>query len=249
MRKKIVAGNWKMNKNVHETKALIEGLKKQKQTSEARVIIFPSFVCLTTAVNGVEGVSIEVGAQNMSRMDSGARTGAVSSDMIKSTGVNIVLLGHSERRNLYGEGNKIIREKVNAAVEDNMEIIFCCGEKLKHRKKDVYFSEVENQIVKALFHLEEEALKKIVIAYEPVLAIGTGKTATADQAQEMHKFIRKLIEKKFSKETADGMSILYGGSCKPSNAKELFSMPDVDGGLIGGASLKAEDFYGVVNAI
>lgn len=248
MGKKIVAGNWKMNKNIQETKILIEDLKKQTQTSDARVIIFPSFVCLSTAADAVKGSNIEVGAQNMSRLDSGARTGAISADMIKSAGVNIVLLGHSERRNLYGESTKIIHEKVDTAIEDGMEIVFCCGEKLKHRKNDEHFFKVENQIVQALFHLEEEAFSEIIIAYEPVWAIGTGQTATAKQAQEMHSFIRKLIEEQYSKEVANKVSILYGGSVKPTNAKEIFSMPDVDGGLIGGASLNAEDFYGIVNA-
>lgn len=248
MGKKIVAGNWKMNKNIQETVALIEDLKKETQTSDARVIIFPSFVCLATASEAVKGSAIEVGAQNMSRLDSGARTGAVSADMIKSAGVNIVLLGHSERRNLYGESTKIIHQKVDTAVEDGMEIVFCCGEKLKHRKNDEHFFKVENQIVQALFHLDEQAFDKIIIAYEPVWAIGTGQTATAKQVQEMHIFIRKLIEEQYSKETADKVSILYGGSVKPTNAKELFSMPDVDGGLIGGASLNAADFFGIVNA-
>ena len=249
MRKNIVAGNWKMNKNIQETKALIKELKAKEQTSKARVIIFPSFVCLSTAAEEVKGSEIKVGAQNMSRFDSGARTGSTSGDMIKSAGVNIVMLGHSERRNLYGESTKIIREKTNTAIEDGFEIVFCCGEKLKHRKKDEHLQKIENKLTDGLFHLEAEVFKNIIIAYEPVWAIGTGKTASADQAQEMHAFIRKTIAKRYNEEIAQSVSILYGGSCKPSNAKELFAMPDVDGGLIGGASLNADDFFGVVNAI
>lgn len=249
MRRNIVAGNWKMNKNIQETKALIQALKAQKKNSEARVIIFPSFVCLSTAAAEVEGSNIEVGAQNMSRFDSGARTGSTSGDMIKSAGVDIVMLGHSERRNLYGESTKIIREKTNIALEDGFEVVFCCGEKLKHRKKEVHLQKIANQLTDGLFHLDADVFKHIIIAYEPVWAIGTGKTASADQAQEMHAFIRKTIAERYNDEIAQSVSILYGGSCKPSNAKELFAMPDVDGGLIGGASLNADDFFGVVNAI
>jgi len=202
-----------MNKNVVEAKSLIADLKAQTNTSGARVIITPSFVNLTTAVEATTGSKIEVAAQNMSQHTSGAYTGETSADMLKSAGVNITLLGHSERRAYYGETD-----------------------------------ELASQISNALFHLEASAYKNIVLAYEPVWAIGTGETASADQAQEMHAFIRKTLADKYSSDLADSISILYGGSCKPSNAVEIFSKPDVDGGLIGGASLKAEDFFGVVNA-
>jgi len=249
MRRKIVAGNWKMNKNIHETKSLIQDLKNEKQTSDAEVIIFPSFVNLSNAVDLLKDSPIKVGAQTISQYDSGAYTGEVSSDMLLSIGVDVVMIGHSERRVLFGESTKLIARKIAVTEEDNIQVVFCCGEKLKHRKKGLHFDRVEYQLREGLFHAKEEKIRDTIIAYEPVWAIGTGETASPEQAQEMHAFIRNLIEKRYSKETADMVSIIYGGSCKLSNANELFSMPDVDGGLIGGASLNAKDFFGVVNAI
>ncbi|WP_010181581.1 triose-phosphate isomerase [Aquimarina agarilytica] len=248
MRQKIVAGNWKMNKNVAETKSLIADLKAQTKTSSARVIITPSFVSLTTAVEAVAGSGVEVAAQNMSQHDSGAYTGEISAAMLKDAGVKIVLLGHSERRAYYGETDALLVEKVNKALAEGIEVIFCFGEELEDRKGGKHFDVVASQVSNALFHLKADAFKNIILAYEPVWAIGTGETATADQAQEMHAFIRKTLADKYSADLAESVSILYGGSCKPTNAEEIFSKVDVDGGLIGGASLKAEDFFGIINA-
>ena len=248
MRQKIVAGNWKMNKNIAETKSLISDLKSQNKTSSARVIITPSFVNLTTAVTETKGSDIEVAAQNMSQHDSGAYTGEISADMLKSAGVTITLLGHSERRAYFGEDDALLAKKVDKALAENIEVIFCFGEELEDRKAGKHFDVVKSQISNALFHLEASAFKNIILAYEPVWAIGTGETATADQAQEMHAFIRKTLAEKYNNDLAESVSILYGGSCKPTNAEEIFSKPDVDGGLIGGAALKAEDFFGIINA-
>lgn len=248
MRQKIVAGNWKMNKNVAEAKSLIADLKSQTNTSGARVIITPSFVNLTTAVEATKGSDIEVAAQNMSQHSSGAYTGETSADMLKSTGVQITLLGHSERRAYFGESDALLAEKVNQALAEGIEVVFCFGEELEDRKAGKHFDLVASQISNALFHLEAAAFKNIVLAYEPVWAIGTGETASADQAQEMHAFIRKTLADKYSADLADSVSILYGGSCKPGNAVEIFSKPDVDGGLIGGAALNADDFFAIINA-
>jgi len=249
MRQKVVAGNWKMNKNLAETKELISDLKKEKKTSDARVIVFPSFVNLSSAVDLLKGTDIEIGAQTVSQYDNGAYTGEVSGGMLLSVGVDMVMIGHSERRVLFGESTKLIARKVTLSIEDGISVVFCCGEKLKHRKRDLHFDRVEYQLREGLFHVSEEEIKNVIIAYEPVWAIGTGETATAEQAQEMHAFIRGIVEKRYSKEIADNISILYGGSCKSSNAEEIFSMEDVDGGLIGGASLNSKDFFDIVNAI
>ncbi len=248
MRKMIVGGNWKMNKNIQETQNLLDDLKAQKQTSDARVMIFPSFVSLSLAQSSLENTAIEVGAQNMSAYDSGAKTGDISADMITSTGSNIVLLGHSERREFFGETEEIIAGKVAKAIEKNIEVVYCCGEKLEERETEKHFEIIESQVKTSLFGLSKEDIKKVVIAYEPVWAIGTGKTASAEQAQEIHAFIRGIIANAYDQETADAISIIYGGSVKPNNANEIFAMSDVDGGLIGGASLKAEDFFSIINA-
>lgn len=237
-----------MNKNVAETKSLIADLKSKTNTSGARVIITPSFVNLTTAVEATKGSGIEVAAQNMSQHSSGAYTGETSADMLKSAGVQITLLGHSERRAYFGESDALLAEKVNQALAEGIEVVFCFGEELEDRKAGKHFDLVASQISNALFHLEATAFKNIVLAYEPVWAIGTGETASADQAQEMHAFIRKTLADKYSTDLADSVSILYGGSCKPGNAVEIFSKPDVDGGLIGGAALNADDFFAIINA-
>lgn len=237
-----------MNKNVAETKSLIADLKSKTNTSGARVIITPSFVNLTTAVEATKGSGIEVAAQNMSQHSSGAYTGETSADMLKSAGVQITLLGHSERRAYFGESDALLAEKVNQALAEGIEVVFCFGEELEDRKAGKHFDLVASQISNALFHLEATAFKNIVLAYEPVWAIGTGETASADQAQEMHAFIRKTLADKYSADLADSVSILYGGSCKPGNAVEIFSKPDVDGGLIGGAALNADDFFAIINA-
>ncbi|MBE7628446.1 triose-phosphate isomerase [Tenacibaculum piscium] len=252
MRKKIVAGNWKMNNNLDQTKTLIKELKKQadKQISDTtRVIIAPSFVNLNTAVKKTKKSNIEVAAQNMHQAENGAFTGEISADMLTNLGLKLVILGHSERREYFGETDAILAQKVTTALQNNLEVIFCFGEVLEDRKLENHFEIVENQLKNGLFHLKKEDFKNIILAYEPVWAIGTGETASAGQAQEIHSFVRKTIAKKYGNEIAENISILYGGSVKPENAKEIFSKQDVDGGLIGGAALNAKDFLAIVNAI
>ena len=248
MRKNIVAGNWKMNNDLSQTEALISDLLKQTQTSNAEVMIAPTYVNLFQAYETTRTSNIEVVAQNMHFAENGAYTGEISASMLKSIGVNTVILGHSERREYFNETDALLAKKVNAALANNMRIIFCFGEELADRKSGNEETVVGNQIKKALFHLEAPAFKNIVLAYEPVWAIGTGETASPEQAQDMHKFIRKTLDTKYGNDISNNMSILYGGSVKPANAKEIFGKPDVDGGLIGGAALKAEDFYAIVNA-
>jgi len=252
MRKKIVAGNWKMNNNKDETKQLIKGIRKSVKKlslNNTRVIVAPSFINLPIAIKNVKKSKIEVAAQNMHQAGKGAYTGEVSADMLKNNGIKTVILGHSERRSYFGETDAILAEKVVAAIAGDLEIIFCFGELLDDRKSGNHFTVVEKQLTEGLFHLEASAWKNIILAYEPVWAIGTGETASPEQAQEMHAFIRSIIEKKYNKEIADAVTILYGGSVKPANAEEIFSKPDVDGGLIGGASLKTEDFTAIIKAI
>ncbi len=252
MRSKIVAGNWKMNNNNKESIQLIEDLKaaiKNEELSNTRVIVAPTFVNLATSISAANGSSIEVVAQNMHQAKNGAYTGEISADMLKAIDVKTVILGHSERRTYFNETDASLAEKVDAILANDLETIFCFGELLEDRKSDNHFAVVESQLKNALFHLEASAWKSIVLAYEPVWAIGTGETASPEQAQEMHAFIRSIIEKKYNKEVADGVSILYGGSVKPANAEEIFSKPDVDGGLIGGAALKVADFTAIIKAI
>lgn len=248
MRKNIVAGNWKMNNDLAMTESLITELKKQSQTSNAEVMIAPTFTNLWHAFEALRQSNIEVIAQNMHFAESGAYTGEISADMLKSVGVQTVILGHSERRAYFNETDDLLAKKVDAALRNNMRVIFCFGEELADRKSGKEETVVEAQIKHALFHLQADAFKHIILAYEPVWAIGTGETASPEQAQDMHAFIRKTLSKKYGDETANIVSILYGGSVKPGNAKEIFSKPDVDGGLIGGAALNAEDFYSIVNA-
>jgi len=248
MRKNIVAGNWKMNNDLSQTESLISELKKQTQTSGAEVMIAPTYVNLQQAVEATKGSGIEVIAQNMHFANNGAYTGEVSASMLKSVGIQTVILGHSERRAYFNETDELLAKKVDAALANNMRVIFCFGEELADRKAGNEEAVVGSQIKNALFHLKASAFKNIVLAYEPVWAIGTGETASPGQAQDMHAFIRKTLEAKYGNTVADDMTILYGGSVKPANAKEIFSKLDVDGGLIGGASLKAEDFYAIVNA-
>ncbi len=250
MRKKIVAGNWKMNKNSEETEDLINELIAKIPTDcEVQVIIAPTFVNLASAVDHLEFTNIEVAAQNMHASENGAFTGEISADMLKSVGVNTVILGHSERRSIFHETDSMISFKVDTALRHEMNIIFCFGEELKDRQNKQHFNVVENQLRDGLFQIEKSAWKNIVLAYEPVWAIGTGETASPDQAQEMHEFIRETVRKAFGSDIADDISILYGGSVKPDNAREIFSKPDVDGGLIGGAALNSDDFTAIVLAI
>ncbi|MEZ0006740.1 triosephosphate isomerase [Flavobacterium sp. 28YEA47A] len=250
MRQKIVAGNWKMHKNAEETEDLLNDLiDKLPNDVEAHIIVAPTFVNLASAVDHLEFTNIGVAAQNMHQAESGAFTGEISADMLKSIGVGIVILGHSERRAYFHETDALLAEKVNTALKHDMQVIFCFGEELKDRQSGNHFNIVENQLRDGLFHLEAKDWENIVLAYEPVWAIGTGETATPEQAQEMHKFIRETITAKYSATLAEEVSILYGGSVKPDNAKEIFSKPDVDGGLIGGAALKASDFAAIVASI
>lgn len=250
MRQKIVAGNWKMHKNAEETEDLLNDLiDKLPNDVEAHIIVAPTFVNLASAVDHLEFTNIGVAAQNMHQAESGAFTGEISADMLKSIGVGIVILGHSERRAYFHETEALLAEKVNTALKHDMQVIFCFGEELKDRQSGNHFNIVENQLKDGLFHLEAKDWENIILAYEPVWAIGTGETATPEQAQEMHKFIRETITAKYSATLAEEVSILYGGSVKPDNAKEIFSKPDVDGGLIGGAALKASDFAAIVASI
>lgn len=249
MRSKIVAGNWKMNNNLEETEALVAQLAAKLPDTTAEVMVSPTFVNLASAVRNLEGSKIEVIAQNMHNAESGAYTGEISADMLLNIGIETVILGHSERRAYFGETDEILATKVKAALAKNMRIVFCFGEELNDRKSDNHFNVVERQLKNGLFDLDPSAWSSIVLAYEPVWAIGTGETASPEQAQEMHAFIRETIAKAFDGTIADNVSILYGGSVKPGNAKEIFSKPDVDGGLIGGAALKADDFIAIVNAI
>jgi triosephosphate isomerase len=250
MRTKIVAGNWKMNKNNEETEDLLnELIEKLPDDKEVQIIVAPTFVNLASAVDHLEYTNITVAAQNMHQNENGAFTGEISADMLKSVGVNTVILGHSERRSIFKETDSVIAYKVDTALKHDMTIIFCFGEELKDRQDKQHFNIVENQLRDGLFHLENDAWQNIILAYEPVWAIGTGETASPDQAQEMHAFIRETIRRTYGSDIADSVSILYGGSVKPENAKEIFGKPDVDGGLIGGASLKADDFVAIVNAI
>ncbi|HEX9980343.1 MAG TPA: triose-phosphate isomerase [Flavobacterium sp.] len=250
MRKMIVAGNWKMHKNAEETEDLLnELIDKIPTDTDTRIIVAPTFVNLASATDHLEFTNIEVAAQNMHQAASGAYTGEISADMLKSIGVNTVILGHSERRSYFHETDAIIAFKTDAALQNGMEVIFCFGEELKDRQSENHFNLVENQLRDGLFHLEADQWENIILAYEPVWAIGTGETATPEQAQEMHAFIRETIRNKYGSGVAESVSILYGGSVKPDNAKEIFSKPDVDGGLIGGASLKATDFAAIVTSI
>ena len=249
MRKQIVAGNWKMNNDLAQTETLISELKKQKKNSNAEIMIAPPFTNLWEAFEALRQSDIEVIAQNMHFAANGAYTGEISAGMLKSVGVTTVILGHSERRAYFNETDELLAKKVNAALANDMTVIFCFGEELAERKAGKEEAVVASQLKNALFHLEASAFNNIILAYEPVWAIGTGETATPDQAQDMHAFIRKTLAGKYGDDVANKVPILYGGSVKPDNAKDIFSKPDVDGGLIGGASLKAEDFFAIVNAV
>lgn len=252
MRTKIVAGNWKMNKTYPETKALVKELThavKKLSLENTRVVIAPTFVNLQKASKLTKKSEIEVAAQNMHQETSGAYTGEISAPMLKSIYVDTVILGHSERREYFGESDELLASKVDTALENDLEVIFCFGEVLEDRKNGNHFKVVESQIKNALFHLNSDAWSKIILAYEPVWAIGTGETASPEQAQEMHAFIRELVAERYMSDVSENVSILYGGSVKPANASEIFSKKDVDGGLIGGASLNVNDFSAIIEAI
>lgn len=252
MRKKIVAGNWKMNLDITEGAQLVNDIFNglPELDSNRIVVIAPPYIHLTQTASQLAGMDyVFLGAQNCHHEASGAYTGEVSAAMLKSAEVNYVIIGHSERREYFKEDDAMLAKKVNQALVNGMQVIFCCGEPLEIRDANTQNTHVENQIKAGLFHLSEEQFKHIVIAYEPIWAIGTGRTATAAQAQDMHAHIRSVVAAQYGQATADATSILYGGSCKPSNAVELFGNPDVDGGLIGGAALKAADFLGIIAAM
>ena len=250
MRKNIVAGNWKMNTTVPEGVELAKAVNDAVASTDIKcdVIVGVPFTHLTAVKQVIDINKVGLAAENCADHNSGAYTGEVSAQMVASTGANYVILGHSERRGYYNETNEMLKTKVDLALEAGLKVIFCCGESLEEREAGKLEEVIGAEISESLFHLDAEQWKNIVIAYEPIWAIGTGKTATSDQAQQVHAFIRALIAKQFGEELAGNTTILYGGSCKPSNAKELFSKPDIDGGLIGGASLKCDDFMGIVTA-
>jgi triosephosphate isomerase len=248
MRKKIVAGNWKMNCDIQQTYELLDALKEEKLSDEVTVVVAPPLTNLQSANQALLDTEIVVAAQNMHHGSNGAFTGEVSASMLKGVGVETVILGHSERRAMFWETNEILAAKVNTALSKDMTIIFCFGEELEDRKTDNHFNIVKEQLSEGLFHISEENWSQVVLAYEPVWASGPGETASAEQAQEMHAFIRSTISDTFNDDVAQGVSILYGGSVKPANAGSIFGKPDVDGGLIGGASLNAADFAAIVNA-
>lgn len=251
MRKKIVAGNWKMNKTLEEGQALaseVVNMAGSEVSSDVKLILCTPYVYLTAVKKLTEGSSVGVGAQNCHTKESGAYTGEISAPMLADIDVQYVILGHSERREYFNETNEQLAEKVNIALKNNIIPVFCCGETLPQREKGIHVEFVKQQLTESLFHLSEEDFRKIIIAYEPIWAIGTGVTASSAQAQEMHAEIRKHLASKYGQSVADDTSILYGGSCKPDNAEELFACPDVDGGLIGGASLKSRDFIDIAKS-
>ena len=247
MRKKIVAGNWKMNTTVPEGIELAKAVaaKSAELPENVGLVVAPPFTHLAAVAEAIKGSRVELSAQNCADHEKGAYTGEVSVDMLKSVGCKWTILGHSERRQYYGETDEKLVVKVRLALAGGLGVILCVGENLEQREAGKHFDVVKEQIENVLFNFTAEELKNIVIAYEPVWAIGTGKTATAEQAEEIHAYIRKVLAGKFGKEAAEETTILYGGSCKPSNAAELFAMKDIDGGLIGGAALKPDDFIGI----
>ena len=250
MRKKIVAGNWKMNKNLSEGLSLIEGIKSGLNAAHkgVDVIVSPPYVTLTEAVKAAAGSAVKISAQNCHQEESGAYTGEISTGMIKAIGVEYIIIGHSERRQYFNETSASIAKKINATLAKGLTPIYCNGEVKEERESGKHLEVVKRQMNDELFHLSAEDVKKVVIAYEPVWAIGTGLTASPDQAQEIHAYLRKLLTDKYGEAVAESISILYGGSCKPDNAQEIFGKKDVDGGLIGGAALKAEDFLAIIAA-
>jgi len=247
MRKKVIAGNWKMNMDLHQSQKLvseiINGLGKD---TKADVIVCPPFTSLSEASSLLKDTHIKLGAQNMHFEESGAFTGEISADMLKSVGCEYVILGHSERRVIFNESDKMINKKVKTALAKGLKPIFCVGELLEQRESGETMKVISAQVEKGLEGITSEQIKNIIIAYEPVWAIGTGKTATPQQAQEVHSFIRELAAKKFSASAAENLIIQYGGSVKPENSGELLSQKDIDGALVGGACLKADSFLGII---
>lgn len=248
-RTKIVAGNWKMNKTYSEGRDLTLDIVNKLQPTETLVVLCPPFTHLQNTHTAINDISnLKLGAQNCHTEDSGAYTGEVSAPMLTSCGCEFVLIGHSERRAYFNEDDALLAQKATQAIRHGLRPVFCCGEPLEIREKGTHEAFVADQLEQGLGELSADDMRQVVIAYEPVWAIGTGKTASPEQAQGMHAYIRQLIAEKYGEEIADGMSILYGGSVKPANAGDIFSKPDVDGGLIGGASLHADDFIAIVEA-
>ncbi|NCD68938.1 triose-phosphate isomerase [Mucilaginibacter agri] len=250
MRKKIVAGNWKMNMDYNEGLSLfseVVNMVKDEITGTQTAVICSPFIHLHSLAQLAKGYDkVAIGAQNAHQAESGAYTGEISAKMVKSTGAEFVILGHSERRQYFGETNELLAAKTDTALKNGLKPIFCIGETLDERETEVHFDVIKKQLVEGVFHLSAEQFAQVVLAYEPVWAIGTGKTATAAQAQEVHAFIRNEIANQYNQQVADDTTILYGGSCNPKNAQELFEQGDIDGGLIGGASLKSRDFLDIV---
>ncbi len=250
MRKKIVAGNWKMNMNLQEGITLAKELNDTLTTNKPNcgVIICTPFIHLASIAQFLNQDIVGLGAENCADKEKGAYTGEVSAEMIKSTGAQYVILGHSERRGYYNETPEVLKEKVLLALKNGLKVIFCIGESLEEREANKQNEVVKAELEGSVFNLTAEEFNNIIVAYEPIWAIGTGKTATAEQAEEIHAYIRSVIASKYGNETAENTTILYGGSCKASNAPELFAKPNIDGGLIGGASLKVADFKGIIDA-
>jgi triosephosphate isomerase len=250
MRKKVIAGNWKLNNDVNGTVNLISEIKNGlgSQANKTEIIVCPPFTSLETAFALLKDSNIKLGSQNMYFEESGAFTGEVSASMLKSVGCEFVILGHSERRTIFGENNLLINKKIKTAIRNNLKPIFCIGETLEEREKGITFKIIESQLREGLDGLNENDLPNLIIAYEPVWAIGTGRNATPQQAQEVHQFIRQLIVKMYSDNFAKKLIIQYGGSVKPDNAHDLLSQPDIDGALVGGACLKADSFLKIIEA-
>ena len=249
MRKKVIAGNWKMNKDLNESQNLVSGIiDGLGNENKCDVVVCPPFTSLNEVHSLIKNTPIKLGAQNVYYETDGAFTGEVSTGMLKSVGCDYVIIGHSERRTIFGEKDELLNKKNKKALADGLKVIFCIGESLAQREKGITNSVVEKQLQKGLDGISSEELNNIIIAYEPVWAIGTGKTATPEQAQEVHAFIRNYISQKYSKESGEGLIIQYGGSVKPDNAASLLSQPDIDGALIGGACLKVDSFLSIIAA-
>ncbi len=247
MRKKIIAGNWKMNKTAKEAATLVNELKEKVNGADVDVVVCPTFTSLASVIEAAKGTNIKVGAQNIHWADNGAFTGEISGEMLKEAGVEYVIIGHSERRQYFGETDETVNSRLKAALKYELKPIVCVGELLSERENGTTNEVLERQTVGALKDIPADAVSKMVIAYEPVWAIGTGKTASSTDANDACKFIRSVVEKLYNKEVAENIRIQYGGSVKASNARELFTTSDIDGGLVGGASLKADDFTAIIN--
>ncbi len=247
MRKKVIAGNWKMNNDLSESQNLVSGIiNGLGNDTKCDVIVCPPFTSLSEVNTLIKDTPVKLGAQNMHYEDSGAFTGEISNSMLKSVGCEYVIIGHSERRTIFGENDEMINKKIKKALENGLKVIFCIGESLEQREEGITNEIVKNQIINGLMNVTSSDLTNIIIAYEPIWAIGTGKTASPEQAQEVHLFIRNLIKEIYSEESAENLIIQYGGSVKPENASTLLSQPDIDGALVGGACLKADSFLSII---